>query len=206
MAKKIQVQPQAGSSLGVQAKPNSGVPTVVKAAADDLLKILKSSKSEQQPSTPVSGGRQVSLLSSIQKLLTAYATGSRTGAKPKSVESSKQTSVSSTSRSSLSELLKGGESGKGSSSEQAGKTTNKEGEISVKASSEIRVDKKNDQSDEELSSVEVNDAKEKDPGIVQGTIAEMPSDDQAKAETEPERTSTIEKPSKVNANVFLSGY
>ncbi|XP_064394790.1 PHD finger protein 10-like [Halichondria panicea] len=186
MAKKIQAQPQAGNSLGVQANPNPGVPnsTVVKAAADDLLKILKSSKSKSQPSTPVGEGRQVSLLNSIQKLLTAYATGSRTGAKPMSVESSKQTSVSSTRRSSLSELLKGGESGMGSSSEQASKATNKDG------SSEIRVEEK-DQSGIEL----LEDAKEKNRGIIQGTVSEMLNSDQANVDTKPERTATIEKPS-----------
>ncbi len=186
MAKKIQAQPQAGNSLGVQANPNPGVPnsTVVKAAADDLLKILKLSKSKSQPSTPVGEGRQVSLLNSIQKLLTAYATGSRTGAKPMSVESPKQTSVSSTRRSSLSELLKGGESGMGSSSEQASKATNKDG------SSEIRVEEK-DQSGIEL----LEDAKEKNPGIIQGTVSEMTNSDQANVDTEPERTATIKKPS-----------
>ncbi len=126
---KVLNPPPAKSNAEAQGIPHSTeeTPTAVKAAADDLLKILKSSK--QQPSVAM-GGKQVSLLNSIHKLLTAYASGNQ--ASIKSIESPKPSSVSNSRQSSLTDLLKVNETGKGSSNEQVNKETLNDGEHSIK--------------------------------------------------------------------------
>ncbi len=177
----------AGNSAGAQRTPNSGEPstTTVKTAADDLLKFLKSSK--QQPSTAI-GGKQVSLLNSIQKLLTAYASGNAANAKK--AESPKPTSVSSSRRSSLTDLLKIDESGKASPSEQVVKAAQNDGEHSIKIFS-LDTKTVEDVFDKGVSSPKSSATKDKMD--TKEVVLEVTDCDKEKVDADPEKTTTSEK-------------
>lgn len=121
-------QSQQSSSVGQgSTNPDSGgqklaaIPSTIK---DNLLKMIDSQFSE-----PAAGGRPASLLGSIQKLLSSYASGGGSITK-KSVDSPQPSSVSNTRRSSLTELLRSeGSSGKGSVDQQASEATKDDKEI-----------------------------------------------------------------------------
>ena len=133
-----QDKPTPQLNSGGQGKSNSDsggqgnsppIPSAIKSATDNLLRALNTTK-ERQPST-LAGGKQVSLLNSIQKLLSSYSSGVDS-VSSQSGDSSKPSSVASTRRSSVSEQAKGeGQSGKGSSQAQVSEATKEESKVKM---------------------------------------------------------------------------